>query len=261
MNLTPREKDKLLVAMAANVARRRLERGVKLNHPEAVALITDFVVEGARDGRSVADLMRDGAHGDPPRAGDGGRRRDDPRHPGRGDLSRRHQARHRPQSDPLRSTAMKPGEILPAPGELELNARAAIRSRRGRQHRRPADPGRQPLSFLRDQRCAEVRPQAHQGHAARHRRRHRRALRARPVAHRAAHALLGGAREPRLPGQGLGQARARSPRSARPTKARRASRARPMPACSARRRATRCGWPTPISSSRSRRTTRSTARR
>ena len=61
MNLTPREKDKLLVAMAAIVARRRLERGVKLNHPEAVALITDFVVEGARDGRSVADLMQAGA--------------------------------------------------------------------------------------------------------------------------------------------------------------------------------------------------------
>jgi len=61
MNLTPREKDKLLVAMAAVVARRRLERGVKLNHPEAVALITDAVVEGARDGRSVADLMQAGA--------------------------------------------------------------------------------------------------------------------------------------------------------------------------------------------------------
>ncbi len=61
MNLTPREKDKLLVAMAAMVARRRLARGVKLNHPEVVALITDFVVEGARDGKSVADLMRDGA--------------------------------------------------------------------------------------------------------------------------------------------------------------------------------------------------------
>ena len=61
MHLTPREKDKLLVAMAAQVARRRLERGVKLNYPEAVALITDFVVEGARDGRSVAELMRDGA--------------------------------------------------------------------------------------------------------------------------------------------------------------------------------------------------------
>ena len=62
MLLTPREKDKLLIAMAASVARRRLERGVKLNHPEAVALISDFVVEGARDGRSVADLMADGAH-------------------------------------------------------------------------------------------------------------------------------------------------------------------------------------------------------
>ena len=61
MNLTPREKDKLLIAMAAQVARRRLERGLKLNHPEAVALITDFVVEGARDGRSVSELMRDGA--------------------------------------------------------------------------------------------------------------------------------------------------------------------------------------------------------
>ena len=61
MNLTPREKDKLLISMAAMVARRRLERGVKLNHPEAVALITDFVVEGARDGCSVADLMQAGA--------------------------------------------------------------------------------------------------------------------------------------------------------------------------------------------------------
>jgi urease subunit gamma len=62
MRLTPREKDKLLIAMAANVARRRLERGVKLNHPEAIALISDFIVEGARDGRKVSDLMRDGAN-------------------------------------------------------------------------------------------------------------------------------------------------------------------------------------------------------
>jgi urease subunit gamma len=62
MNLTPREKDKLLIAMAAIVARKRLERGVKLNHPEAIALITDFVVEGARDGRAVAELMEAGAH-------------------------------------------------------------------------------------------------------------------------------------------------------------------------------------------------------
>ena len=62
MNLTPREKDKLLIAMAAMVARRRLDRGVKLNHPEAIALISDFILEGARDGKSVADLMQAGAH-------------------------------------------------------------------------------------------------------------------------------------------------------------------------------------------------------
>jgi urease subunit gamma len=61
MNLTPREKDKLLISVAAMVARRRLERGVKLNHPEAIALITDFILEGARDGRTVADLMQAGA--------------------------------------------------------------------------------------------------------------------------------------------------------------------------------------------------------
>ncbi len=61
MNLTPREKDKLLISMAAMVARNRRARGVKLNHPEAIALITDYVVEGARDGRSVADLMEAGA--------------------------------------------------------------------------------------------------------------------------------------------------------------------------------------------------------
>ena len=57
MNLTPREKDKLMVALAAQVARARLVRGVKLNYPESVALITDFVLEGARDGKSVAELM------------------------------------------------------------------------------------------------------------------------------------------------------------------------------------------------------------
>jgi urease subunit gamma len=61
MNLTPREKDKLLISMAAEVARRRLARGVKLNIPESIALITDYVVEGARDGRAVSDLMQAGA--------------------------------------------------------------------------------------------------------------------------------------------------------------------------------------------------------
>ena len=62
MNLTPREKDKLMIAMAAMVARRRLKRGVKLNHPEAIALITDFILEGARDGHTVAELMAAGAN-------------------------------------------------------------------------------------------------------------------------------------------------------------------------------------------------------
>src|SRR3954466_14391741 len=61
MNLSPREKDKLLISMAAIVARRRLDRGVKLNHPEAIALISDFILEGARDGRTVAELMQSGA--------------------------------------------------------------------------------------------------------------------------------------------------------------------------------------------------------
>ncbi len=61
MNLTPREKDKLLISLAAMVAERRLKRGVKLNYPEAIALISDYVLEGARDGRTVAELMRDGA--------------------------------------------------------------------------------------------------------------------------------------------------------------------------------------------------------
>jgi len=62
MKLTPREKDKMLVSLAAIIARNRLARGVKLNYPEAIALITDFVVEGARDGKSVAELMETGAH-------------------------------------------------------------------------------------------------------------------------------------------------------------------------------------------------------
>ena len=62
MKLTPREKDKLMVSMAANVARKRLQRGVKLNYPEAIALITDFFIEGARDGKKVSELMETGAH-------------------------------------------------------------------------------------------------------------------------------------------------------------------------------------------------------
>ena len=62
MKLTPREKDKLMVSMAAIVARKRLDRGIKLNYPEAIALITDFVIEGARDGKMVSELMESGAN-------------------------------------------------------------------------------------------------------------------------------------------------------------------------------------------------------
>ena len=57
MYLTPRERDKLMIAVAALVARGRLERGLKLNYPESIALITNFIMEGARDGKSVAELM------------------------------------------------------------------------------------------------------------------------------------------------------------------------------------------------------------
>ena len=122
MNLSPREKDKLLVAMAANVARRRLERGVKLNHPEAVALITDFVVEGARDGRSVAELMEAGAHvitADQVMDGIAEMIHDvqvEATFPDGTKLVTVH--------NPIRgaSGALKPGEVTTLPGDLTLNA-------------------------------------------------------------------------------------------------------------------------------------------
>lgn len=121
MNLTPREKDKLLIAMAAMVARRRLERGVKLNYPEAVALITDFVVEGARDGRSVADLMEAGAHvisADQVMDGIAALIHDvqvEATFPDGTKLVTVH--------EPIRgaSDAMKPGEVTTLPGDLIMN--------------------------------------------------------------------------------------------------------------------------------------------
>ena len=126
MNLTPREKDKLLVAMAAMVARRRLERGVKLNHPEAVALITDTVVEGARDGKSVAELMELGATVlRPDQVMDGIAEmiadvQVEATFPDGTKLVTVH--------DPIRgagkSAAVVPGEVIPEPGDIELNAGA-----------------------------------------------------------------------------------------------------------------------------------------
>lgn len=127
MHLTAREKDKLLIAMAAIVARRRLERGIKLNYPEAVALITDAVVEGARDGRSVAELMEAGAHVvRPEQVMDGVAEmiadvQVEATFPDGTKLVTVH--------EPIRGAKpghVKAGEIIPAAGEIELNAGAAV---------------------------------------------------------------------------------------------------------------------------------------
>jgi urease subunit gamma/beta len=131
MNLTPREKDKLLVAMAAIVARNRLARGVKLNHPEAVAIITEFVVEGARDGRSVADLMEAGAHvltADQVMDGVAEMLHDIQVEATFPDGTKLVTVHHpirwaaEPAGDGDHDHALILGEILPADGEIELNA-------------------------------------------------------------------------------------------------------------------------------------------
>ncbi len=124
MRLTAREKDKLLVAMAAEVARKRLARGVKLNYPEAVALISDFVVEGARDGRSVAELMDAGAHvvtADQVMDGIAAMIADvqvEATFPDGTKLVTVH--------EPIRGAApgLVPGEVVVAPGEIMMNAGA-----------------------------------------------------------------------------------------------------------------------------------------
>jgi urease gamma subunit len=121
MHLTPREQEKLLIVTAADLARRRQKRGLKLNYPESVAIITYEIIEGARDGRSVADLMSYGTTLLETRRGDGRRPGNDPRCASGGHLSRRHQTRHRPSPDP-----MIPGEIRIPIGAAPLQANVGL---------------------------------------------------------------------------------------------------------------------------------------
>ena len=205
MNLTPREKDKLLIAMAAMVARRRLERGVKLNHPEAVALITDFVVEGARDGRSVAELMEAGAHvvsADQVMDGIASMIHDIQVEATFPDGTKLVTVHH-----PIRGADDKqiPGEVMAEPGEIAMNVGRETVTLDVVQFRRPADPGRLALSFLRDQPGAQVRPREGEGLPARHPGRDRGPLRARPEPIRAPRRHRRQTRGLRLPPGGDGE--------------------------------------------------------
>ena len=157
MDLSPREKDKLLVAVAAMVARRRLERGVKLNYPEAIALITDHVLEGARDGKSVAELMSEGGEivsRDQVMEGVAemiGEVQVEATFPDGTKLVTVH--------EPIRDLErfMIPGEYLIQDGEITLNADRDGNHADGREYRRSPDPGRIALPFLRDQHRARFR--------------------------------------------------------------------------------------------------------
>ena len=249
MQLTPREKDKLLVSMAAIVARRRLERGVKLNHPEAMALITDYVIEGARDGKRGRRPDGDRRPCHHPRPGDGGHRRDDPRGAGGGHLPGWHQARHRPPAHPI-GAAMIPGEVITKDGDIELNKGAAtVTIEVANTGDRPIQVGSHYHFFETNEALRFDRDKA-RGHAPRHRGGHRRALRARPAARGDARALRRRAQGLRFPAEDHGGALTWP-----------GFRAPPMPPCMAPPWATGCGSPTPNSSSRWRRTSPSMARR
>ena len=186
MHLTPREKDKLLIFMAAMVARRRLERGVKLNHPESVALISDFILEGARDGRTVAELMEAGAHvlaraqvmdGIPEMIPE---IQVEATFPDGTKLV----TVHDPDSVSERISRMIPGELFLKDDDIELNKGRKSVTLTVCQHRRSPDSGRLALSFLRNQPGAEVRSQEGARYAARYPGRHRHSVRAGPDAPR-----------------------------------------------------------------------------
>ena len=218
MNLTPREKDKLLIAMAAMVARRRLERGVKLNHPEAIALITDFVVEGARDGRSVAELMEAGAHvvsANQVMDGIASMIHDIQVEATFPDGTKLVTVHH-----PIRGAEDKqiPGEVLAEPGEITMNVgRETLTLDVSNSGDRPIQVGSHYHFFetnaaLKFDRSEDERLPA--GHCSRD----RRALRARPEPIRAPRRHRGQTRGLRLPpgGDGEGVSAARSLRAALP---------------------------------------------
>jgi urease subunit gamma/beta len=142
MHLTPREQEKLMVVVAADLARRRQARGLKLNYPEAIAILTYEILEGARDGRSVAELMSYGTTMLKAKRRDGGRRRDDPRGAGRGHLPRRHQAGHR--APPIHETRRNHRGRRARWRRISGLARSPSRG----QHRRPPHPGRQHFHFF-----------------------------------------------------------------------------------------------------------------
>ena len=141
MLITPHEQERLLVHVAAGLARDRRARGLRLNHPEAIAILTSFVLEGARDGRAVAELMeagrtvltRDDVMDGVPEMLDVG--------PGRGDLPGRHQAGHRAPADPV---SLRPARSSPA---------TAI----GRAEPRPPAVRRSPWSTPATGRCRSAR--------------------------------------------------------------------------------------------------------
>ena len=205
MNLTPREKDKLLIAMAAMVARRRLERGVKLNHPEAIALITDFVVEGARDGRSVAELMEAGAHAvsaDQVMDGIASMIHDIQVEATFPDGTKLVTVHH-----PIRGADDKqiPGEVMAEPGEIVMNVgRETITLDVSNSGDRPIQVGSH-YHFFETNPALKFERSEGEGLPARHRGRHSGALRARPEPIRAPGRHRRQTRGLRLPPGGDGQ--------------------------------------------------------
>ena len=184
MLLTPTELERLTIYTAAELARKRRAKGLKLNHPEATAIIADEILEGAREGRSVADLIAFGSTILDQRRRDAGRRAAHAGAAGRGHVPGRHQAGDGARADPPGQAAggregRHAGRDHRGRRRHRDQRRAAQSDRQGAQHRRPPDPGRQPLPLLRGEQGAGVRARESVRHASRHSCRHRGALRAR----------------------------------------------------------------------------------